>query len=134
MTTSPTVSNLIKNVLKLSEAEFEEFFTKVKALYKTPKAGNLSLREFTILQKIEEGLPKETQMRFDYLIGRRDSSTITHQEYQELLSLIDVVEKHDLERLKLIAQLAELRKLGISETVEMFNIKPKMHGSCLEFF
>ncbi|HFA48920.1 MAG TPA: hypothetical protein ENJ95_07885 [Bacteroidetes bacterium] len=124
MTSTTTISDLIKNIQLLSEADFEDFFSKIMTLRKTSSAGKLSLKELSILQEINAGLPREKQMRFDLLIAKRDTDTISKKEMQELLELTKEVELYDLKRLQLISELANIRKLGLPEIVEVFNIKP----------
>ncbi len=128
MNSSSLISDLLKNVQQLNEADFEDFFTQVVTLRKTGNARNLSEQELSLLTEIREGFPKTTQMRFDFLLGKRDALTINQEEYQELLALTADVESWELKRLQLITQLAEGRNLNMADVVELFGIEPVPHG------
>lgn len=128
MNSSSLISDLLKNVQQLNDADFEDFFTQIVTLHKTENARNLSEQELNILTEIREGLPKTTKMRFDFLLGKRDALTINQEEYQELLALTSDVESWELKRLQLITQLAEGRNLNMADVVELFRIEPVPHG------
>lgn len=127
MTSSSTVTNLLKNVQLLNDAEFEDFFKKLLLLRESSRAGLISELELTLLQQIHEGLPKEKQIRLNLLIAKRDAEIINDEEYEELLDLTAEIESLDLNRLKSMTQLAELRKITLPEVVELFNIRPITH-------
>lgn len=127
MTSSSTVADLLKNVQQLNDAEFEDFFKKLLLLRESSRAGLLSELELTLLQQINERLPKEKQIRFNLLIAKRDAEIINEEEYEELLDLTAEIESLDLKRLKSMTQLAELRKITLPEVVELFNIRPITH-------
>lgn len=127
MTSSSTVADLLKNVQQLNDAEFDDFFKKLLLLRESSRAGLLSELELTLLQQINEGQPKEKQIRFNLLIAKRDAEIINEEEYEELLDLTAEIESLDLKRLKSMTQLAELRKITLPEVVELFNIRPITH-------
>lgn len=127
MTSSSTVTNLLKNVQLLNDAEFEDFFKKLLLLRESSRAGLISELELALLQQIHEGLPKEKQIRLNLLIAKRDAEIINDEEYEELLDLTAEIESLDLNRLKSMTQLAELRKITLPEVVELFNIRPITH-------
>ena len=128
MPSSSLVIDLLKNVQQLSRADFEDFFAKMLAIRKSLVSEQLSAEEITLIQEIQDGLPRKIQLRFEYLIGKRDAATISDEEYQELVKLTETVEAYDLKRLQLISRLAELRKLSLADTVEAFNLRPISHG------
>jgi hypothetical protein len=68
------------------------------------------------------------QVRFNYLIARRDAQIITENELSELLKLTDEIEKSDTIRLKRIAKLAEMKGFSLPDVVRVYNIKPYQHG------
>ena len=128
MPSSSLVIDLLNHVQKLSPADFEDFFSKMLTLRKKSSLGELSVQEMAIVQEIDLGLPKDKEIRLGYLIGKRDAATLSEEEYRELLILTEEAEAQDLQRLKLIGQLAELRQLSLAETVEVFNIRPTAYG------
>jgi len=61
-----------------------------------------------LLLKINEGLPEETQARYNSLLKNSVQSTLSEEGRTELLQLIPKVEKQYTERLSYLIQLASL--------------------------
>lgn len=53
------------------------------------------------------------------------SQTITPEEHQDLLQLIDIVEKVDGDRLQNLIQLSHLRNISLAELMEQLQIYPQ---------
>jgi len=123
-----TVKELLNNAQRLGNQDFEEFVEKIQSIRVQRMYGELTDEEHRLLEKIRSGLSRHKQMRFDYLIARRDAYTIHAEEYQQLLKLTGEIEKYDLLRLKRIAKLADLRKITLSEAMRLFNLQPSAHG------
>jgi hypothetical protein len=71
-------------------------------------------REAILLQKVNQSLPVATQQRFDDLNEKRRDETLTDEEHQELLALIEQIEENDVERVKDLGQLAQWRNVSLS--------------------
>jgi hypothetical protein len=82
------------------------------------------MKEDNLLKQIKTGLSVSKQARFEYLITRRDTRTVTENELTELVKLTDEIEKNDLIRLKRIAKLADLKRLSLPEAVRLYNLQP----------
>lgn len=65
----------------------------------TRKVSSLPQSETELLQQINQGLPEDIQHRYSQLKAKLNGETITPKEYQELLTLVDIVEQADAERL-----------------------------------
>jgi len=61
---------------------------------------------------------RKKQLRFHYLIAKRDLHTLTEEEYHELLSLTQAFEKYELRRLKLLTKLADIKKITLPEVID----------------
>ncbi len=109
--------DLFKGVEQLSLPELEHFVSRIIALQAQRKSPSLPHDEAKLLLKINQGLPFDTQKRYDELVAKRKAETLTPEEHQELLGLIDRIEKSDAERIKHLVDLARLR--GTSLTVLM---------------
>jgi hypothetical protein len=64
----------------------------VLALRAKRRAPSLPGKETELLQKINQDLPVEMQQRFNLLTAKRRAETLTSEEYQELLDLVDEIE------------------------------------------
>lgn len=58
----------------------------------------MSKNEAELLQKINQGLPPEIRKRYAELNAKLHEETITPEEHQELLQLVDRIELADAER------------------------------------
>lgn len=123
-----TIPELLKGVGQLSTYEFEEFFNKLLSLRGQKITSNTHLEEIKLLKQIKTGLLSSKQVRFEYLIARRDARLITEQEYNELLKLTEEIEKNDTLRFKRIAKLAELKNMSLPDVVHFYNLSPIYHG------
>ncbi len=123
-----TINELLKSVGQLSTLEFEEFFMKIQSLRAQKVPSNVNDEENKLLKQIKTGLLSPKQVRFEYLIARRDARSITEREYQELLKLTEEIERKDIDRLKRIAKLADLKNMSLPEVVRLYNITPIQHG------
>lgn len=123
-----TINELLHNVGQLSVRDFEEFFIEIQSLRAQKSPLQLSEEEHKLLKQINNSLLSSKQMRFNYLIARRDAQMITDNEFSELLKLTDEVEKSDNIRLKRIVKLAEMKGVSLPDVVRVFNINPYQHG------
>ncbi|MGI0014448.1 MAG: hypothetical protein ACREBU_13555 [Nitrososphaera sp.] len=67
--------------------------------------------EAELLQKINQGLPPEVRKRYAELNAKLHEETITLEEHQELLQLVDRIELADAERLQHLIELARIRNV-----------------------
>ncbi len=79
--------------------------------------------ETELLLKINQGLPFDTQKRYDGLVAKRKAETLTLDEHQELLGLIEQIEKSDAERVKHLADLARLRGTTLTALMKDLGIR-----------
>jgi hypothetical protein len=119
-----SVNDLVKYVGQLPAADFEEFYAKIQKLKAKNATNERSVEETKLLEKINKGLPRSKQMRWDYLIARRDSMSLTHVEQRELLTLTETVENYDVKRLEWITKLADLRRMSLTEVINFYKIFP----------
>jgi len=123
ITTQVSSDELLNGVEQLSLSELEQFVNRVLALQAKRKAPSLSQDETQLLMKINQGLPPDVQRRYDELSVKRRAETITLAEHQELLELIDQIEKSDAERIRLLAELARMRQTSLSALMEELGIR-----------
>jgi hypothetical protein len=85
---------------------------------------SLSLSESELILKINQSIPDDLQQRFNDLIAKRHSLTLTDAEQAELIQLSDRIEDLDVKRVEYLAQLAQLRKRSLTEVMQDLNIQP----------
>ena len=70
---------------------------------------HLSQAESELMQRINQGLPEETWVRYHDLVAKRKAETLTSEQHQELMRLSDQVEMDYAQRLEIVLELARLR-------------------------
>ena len=119
-----SLDELLNGVAQLSLPELEDFVLQVIALQAQRKSSSLPKDEAELLLKINQGLSIDTQRRYDDLVAKRKAETLTTDEHQELLGLIDQIEKSDAERAKHLVDLAHLRGTSLTALMEELGIRP----------
>ena len=115
---------LIDAALQMSRPEFDKFITKLQVLRRRAEVPHLSEQESKLLLKINQGVPDQLERRYDALLRKRRQNKLTRREHQELLALTEQMEQFDVERLKLLAELAELRGLSLPELMQQLGLEP----------
>lgn len=119
-----SASQLLKAAEQMSEAELDRFVKEVAALRASHKAPRLSKAESKLLVKINQGIPRDLQQRYDELITKRREGLLTEPEHAELLRLTEQVEELDVARVELLAELARLRKSTLPAVMADLGIHP----------
>jgi len=118
-----TFDDLLNAVRQLSVPELERFSAFVLRLQAQQKAVSLSPGESALLLKINTGLGAETQARYDQLIAKRRSETLTTDEYAELLRLTQQAEQIDGQRVEALVELAKLRNVPLKTVMQQLEIQ-----------
>jgi hypothetical protein len=119
-----SLDELLNGVAQLDMPELEHFISQVLTLRARRIAPCLSKEEAGLLEKINQGLSPEAQQRYDDLTARRQAETLTPEEHQELLTLIDHIERTDAERARNLTDLARLRKVSVPTLMSDLGIRP----------
>lgn len=77
-----------------------------------------------IKQQINWGLPEDTQSRYNELRAKLQAETITPDEHQELLALVDTVEQADADRFQHLIELSQLRQVPLTDLISQLGIHP----------
>lgn len=123
-----SVKELVENAGNLDNASFEDFYEKIQSIRLLKLPVQLAERDIKWIEKIQFAVPRQKQMRFDYLIAKRDSRTITDTEYQELLMLTTEIEKIDLLRLKRMAKFADQKNISLEMVAHLVQTMRSQHG------
>ena len=115
---------LVRVVAQLPPVEWERFLSRICALRPPHAERVLSHEESALLVKINQGVPTETQRRYDALIAKRRANSLTPEEYEELLRLTDEIEQFDATRITYLVELARLRNLPLPVLMTELGIAP----------
>lgn len=115
---------LLNAALQMPEDEFQRFVTKLFTVKARTRTATLSERESELLPRINQGLSATDAQRMRTLIAKRQSYTITETELQELIGLTDESERLNVERMKALVELAQMRGVTLDEVVKQLQIRP----------
>lgn len=121
-------NSLLKAVEQLNLNDLERLMSQVAALRARHSAPSLPKDESELMLKISRGPSAEIRRRFSELTRRRQNETLTPKEHEELLSLTDLIEKSDAERMKHIAVLARIRGVSVDALMEELGIGPPAYA------
>jgi hypothetical protein len=117
------LDEVLQGLARLGTAELEQFVDRVIALQAQRHAPSLPQNETELLQQINRGLPANIQQRYDTLNTKLHDETITAQEHEELLTLIDRIELADAERMQHLIALARLRRVPVDTLMAQLGIR-----------
>ncbi|MDZ7359592.1 MAG: STAS/SEC14 domain-containing protein [candidate division KSB1 bacterium] len=118
-----STEQLFKAVKQMPQNELEKLVAQVLALRAERVAPRLSENESALLLKINRGVPKALQKRYNALIAKRQTETLSKKEYNELLHMTSRIERLDVERMKYLVALARLRKKSLTTLMRELGIK-----------
>lgn len=123
ITAQASTEELLRSVASLPAAELDQFVARVLALRARLKAPSLPEQEATLLRKINSsGLSTTQQQRFAELDHKRQEETLGGIEHQELLCLIDEMEALNVERMRNLTLLAQLRQVSLTTLMQDLGI------------
>ncbi len=117
-----TKEEILAAVDELSTPDLEEFISQAIAIRARRREPSLSFSESALLLQINQGIPLELRQRSDELKAKSHNETLTPEEHSELLQLIDQMEAANVERMKLLATLADLRGISLSKLMQDLGI------------
>ncbi len=118
------LDQLLAGVAQLETPDLERFTEKVTQLLAQRKVSSLPAQEAELLQQINQGLSPEIQQRYDQLQAKLQAETISPEEHQDLLTLIDTIEQADAKRLEALMALAQLRQISLPDLMAQLDIQP----------
>jgi hypothetical protein len=84
---------------------------------------SVPMTEAELIQQINIGLSPSDWEKYHALIVKRQAETLTQDEYQQLVSMSDRLEKLNVQRIQSLIQLAKLRQQTLPELMENLGIK-----------
>ena len=114
---------LLNAALQLPPLELDQLVARLQTLRRKTKVPRLSQPESELLRRINQGVPAQLQQRYDALRRKRRRHKLTRKEQQELLSLSKQMEHLDVERLRHLAELAQLRNISLPDLMRQLGLE-----------
>jgi hypothetical protein len=119
---------VLSAVAKMSEGDLDAFVGQILQIRGQRQAPNVSAAEADLLQKITHCIPQKLQTRFNELVKQRQANTIDDASLQELRDLSNQIENLEADRIRQLAQLAQLRSVSIEDLIQQLHLIPVNHG------
>ena len=121
--TKVTVDDFVLAAEQLQTSDLENLARRLLQIHARRKALNLPEREAQLLQGIVRTATYEGQERYRQLNGELKLRPLTQDELSELHELIGLSETKTAERLALLIELSQLRKVSLSVLMKQLQIK-----------
>ncbi len=82
--------------------------------------------ESELLEEVNRGFPEEVWLRYRELVARRQAETLSSEEHEELIALIDQIEVANAYRIKCLAELATRRQVPLRALMNEMGIQPAL--------
>lgn len=120
---------LIQGVAEMPISEMERFVQQVNALIVQKKATDKNYRERFLLGKINQTvLSKEKIERYQKLVQKLETETISKAEYKEFMKLTDLEEQIRYERLTYLVELAQLKSITLPQLMDKLGLNRPTHA------
>ena len=117
-------NDLLRGAEQLDATDLEDFIRQILQIKAKRKAVKTNKTEAELLLIITHNFNETEQNRFDELIEKRQSYTITEEELEELKTLSMYSEEIAVERVKALAELAVLRNTTVRDLMKELDVKP----------
>ncbi|HLK59706.1 MAG TPA: hypothetical protein VKU00_24305 [Chthonomonadaceae bacterium] len=118
-----TTEDLLAAFEQLQPLEAEKIIRQLLHRQAQRKAPNLTQREAELLREIYREKRSGFQERFDLLNAKRRNLTLTPEEHEELLRLVDESEAFTVRRLEALGELAQLRQMKLPALMKQLGLK-----------
>ena len=121
--TKVTVDDFVEAAEQLQTAELEKLARRLLQMHARRKAPNLPQREAELLEAIAQSGSFEQQARYHHLNREQERRTLTQEEQSELRELIGFSEAQTAQRLALLIELSQLRRVSLPTLMKQLQIK-----------
>lgn len=121
--TKMTVDDFVEAAEQLSAADLEQLARRLLHIQARRKAPNLSQREAELIEAIAQSGTFAQQARYHDLDRQSGHCSLTQDEQNELRELIAQSEAQTVQRLRLLVELAQLRRVTLPALMKQLQIK-----------
>ena len=118
-----SLGKLFEKFEELSPNEVEIALERLLSIRASQKAPALGKQETALLQQINDGLSQEELEELKVLIAKREAEEISETELHRLILLTEKMERLNVERMQLIAELSSIRNMSIRDLIKELDIR-----------
>jgi hypothetical protein len=115
--------DLVQGVSRLNKTELATFFEKLNHAISGQKPPAPIGEEAVLLKQIKEIIPMSVVRHFKELQAKQHNNTISEKEQEEILVITDFIEEKSAERVALLAALAKIRQISITDLAKQMQLK-----------
>ena len=119
---------VLNGLARLETSDLAQLVEQVIALQARRRAPSMRKNEAELLQKINQGPSPEVRKRYAELTAKLREESITPEEHQDLMELIDQIELADAERMQHMIVLAQLRQVSVDALMHQLGIRPPAYA------
>ena len=120
-----SMTALFQEVERLDNRSLDTFIANVVSLRARRTTPDTQKQEAFLLEKINKSLSLQDTLRFKFLNQKHSEGNITEQEYAELSLLVEKIEKLNVNRLKYMTALAQIRDVSVRELMIQLGINQR---------
>ena len=117
-----SITTLFHEAERLDNRSLDAFISNIISLRARRSTPNQHKQEAILLEKINKSLSLSETLRFKLLNDKQSEGTITEEEYAELIILVEKIEKLNVNRIKYMTTLAQLRSVTIRELMHQLGM------------
>lgn len=111
-------NNLLQDIAQLDTSSIEQLKADMEAILEKRKQIVKQKKEQKLVQKIHNYTAFDNYKRYQELLEKHRSESITIEEYQELMTLTPQIENNNAERLEHLMTLAKIRQKPLREVMQ----------------
>jgi len=119
---------VLNGLARLETSDLAQLVERVIALQARRRAPSLPKHEADVWQKMNQGPSPEVRRRYAELSAKVREDTITPEEHQELVQLIDQIEWADAERMQAMMAVAQVRQISVDALMQQLGIRPPAYA------
>ncbi len=117
-----TLDELLSAANQLDEIDLETLLNRLLLMRARHRAPILPTQEASLLLQINQGIPLDLHQQYQTLAEKRNTETLTDEDYAELLQLSDRIEQITASRLEALVKLATLRQVPLLQLMDDLSI------------
>lgn len=115
--------DLVQGVSRLDSTELTTFFEKLNHAISGQQLPSPLDEEALLLKKIKTVMPASVIRRFKELQKKQYAYSISEKEQEEILSITDFIETKSADRIALLAALAKIRQMPLTDLAKQLQLK-----------
>jgi hypothetical protein len=115
--------DLVHRVSRLNTAELTSFFEHLNLALGSERPSSPYDKEAILLKQIKAIIPASVVRHFKELQTKQHNNAISEKEIAEIRMITDFIEEKSAERVALLAQLAKIRQIPLTELAKQLQAK-----------